>query len=255
VPDTSAKPRRPSRSVAQNVRRGTFLEPLTGNVFERVRHLKPGEREDFLYQVSERTERVFIDLSRFSATLPASQQNQLFGDDIFLTVHSAKTSAIGEGDYLVSTFTTNGSFIIEDPEPGLLRITVNGDTTNAGTVAVNVAIGSQKGPHDRFTTRGRIATGEVAVFPIEVPAGVSEAVFTARWRNNWSRYPTSDLDLILLDPGGGVNFDGATLDSPERVTIATPALGTWLAIIDGFDVPARSDTFELSVTLDGALVR
>ena len=46
-----------------------------------------------------------IVLSNVMPLLPPEEQNQLFGDDILLAVHSAKTSAIGEGDYQVFTFT------------------------------------------------------------------------------------------------------------------------------------------------------
>jgi subtilisin family serine protease len=268
VPDTTVKPRKPHKSVSQNVRHGTFLEPLKGNVFQRASGLKPGERADFLYEVTERTEQVVISLQNFAAALPPAQQNQLFGDDIFLAVHSAKTSSQpGDGDYLRTAFTTGGTFVVNNPEPGLLRVTVNGDTTNAGSVAVDVAIASVKGANDKATATGQIATGDTATIVVNVPAGVDQAVFTTRWRNNWSRYPTSDLDMILIDPAGTIYFDGATLNSPESVVFPLvpavtgdpsrpkPAAGTWLVLVDGFEVPARRDKFEVTVTLDGNLVR
>jgi subtilisin family serine protease len=256
VPDTTAKPKKPKKSVAQNVRRGTFLQPLRGNVAERANDLAPGERADFLYEVGERTEQVIVHLSNFAAALPPAQQNQLYGDDIFLAIHSAKTSSQpGDGDYEVLKFTTGGTFVIDDPEPGLLRVTVNGDSTNAGAVGVDVAITSVKGPNERFTARGRIASAETAAFAVGIPAGVEEAIFTVRWRNNWSRYPTSDLDLVLIDPALKPNLAGVTLNSPEEVVVEDPAPGLWMVLVDGFEVPARSDRFEMSVILDGQLVK
>ena len=48
-------------------------------------------------------------------SLPPARQNQLFGDDILLAIHSAKTSSIGEGDYKVFAFTTGGTFAVDDP--------------------------------------------------------------------------------------------------------------------------------------------
>ena len=43
-----------------------------------------------------------------------------------------------------------------------------------------------------------------------MPAGAGEAVFELAWRQNWARYPTNDLDLVLIDPVGNVNDSGAT---------------------------------------------
>jgi hypothetical protein len=53
-------------------------------------------------------------------------------------VHTSKTSAIGEGDYPVFTFTTGGTFVVNDPEPGVMRVTVGGDWINAGTISADV---------------------------------------------------------------------------------------------------------------------
>ena len=45
------------------------------------------------------------------------------------------------------------------------------------------------------------------------------------------------LDLVLVPPGGGAPiFSGATIDSPETVTIANPVPGTWTLYVDGFTV-------------------
>jgi subtilisin family serine protease len=252
VPDSTIEPRKPTKSVAQNVRRGTFLEPLKGSVQDHVADLKPGQRADFLYEVAEKTDSVTINLSNFTA---GAIQNALFGDDILLTVHTAKTSAIGEGDYQFFGFVLGGTVMIIDPEPGLMRVTVNGDFTNAGPISTDVSISSTKSGNSRSTDGARINDGQLLAFEVQVPAGVTDAVFSLRWRNNWSRYPTSDVDLILRDPAGLLNFDGATLDSPERVAVHTPAPGTWTVFVDGFDLPSGTDKVDLRVSFDGKLVK
>lgn len=53
--------------------------------------------------------------------------------------------------------------------------------------------------------------------------------------------------MILVDPNGAPNVTGATLRSPESVTIANPIPGTWTVVIDGFTVFGRRDRFELFV--------
>jgi subtilisin family serine protease len=246
--------RPPTHSVAENVRQGTDLRVRHGIVEKHVKRLLPSEREDILYEVTPNTRKVFVTLAGFEAELPPAGQNQLFGDDILLTVHSAKTSAIGEGDYKVFSFTVGGTFTIEDPEPGLLRITVNGDWTNAGRVSADVLISPTLDALPGVTAHAKLREGETAVFPIEVPPGVGEAEFRLAWENDWSQYPSSDLDMIIFDPSFSANQDGASLDSPEAVTITNPTTGTWYVLVTGFEVNAWKERFKLRVALDGNVV-
>ena len=60
--------------------------------------LRPGQRYDLLYRVSPNTRQIVVVLSDVTPALPPAEQNQLFGDDILLTIHSPKTSSIGDGD-------------------------------------------------------------------------------------------------------------------------------------------------------------
>ena len=74
--------------------------------------------------------------------------------------------------------------------------------------------------------------------------------------------------MILTDPGGGLNFDGASLDSPERVVFSSPDAGVWTIDVQGFtvhgdlddgDSDSDSDSdaeseWELRVTADGVRV-
>ena len=78
---------------------------------------------------------------------------------------------------------------------------------------------------------------------VDVPAGATSAVFELTWRQNWGRYPTDDLDMVLIDPLNHVIEDGATLNSPERVEIANPIPGTWIAMIIGATIndPSHDD--------------
>jgi len=84
---------------------------------------------------------------------------------------------------------------------------------------------------------------------------VKRADFRLAFGDNWGHYPTSDMDMILFDPNLNQNDDGAHLNSPEVATVLSPTPGTWYVLIDGFDIPAGSDTFALRVTLDGKLVK
>ena len=255
VPDTSPSPGNPVKSVKANVEKRTDLNVRDGFVSEAVAGLRPGQRHDILYRVSPNTKQVVIALTGVTPALPPAQQNQLFGDDILLAVHSAKTSAIGEGDYKVFSFTTGGTYLVNDPETGLMRVTVNGDWTNAGTIGATVSIFSVTEPIPQLTAEGKIVAGQTLVFPVNVPSGVSKAEFRAGWREDWGNYPTNDIDLILVTPGGSFNLAGATLSNPEVAVVTNPAPGQWYALVDGFEVPTGTDKFEFRVSLDGKVVR
>jgi subtilisin family serine protease len=255
VPDVLPSLFNSSKSVISNVTRGASLATYTDSVQQHFSNLKPGQRFEILYQVTANTGQVVIDLSNVLASLPPAQQNQLFGDDVLFSVHTAKTSAIGEGDYPVLTFTTGGTFVVNNPETGLMRITASGDWTNAGGISGDISISSSKDPLPRTTAKGNIVQGDSVVFPINIPAGISTADFRLVWREDWSNYPLSDIDMILVRPNLTLDFTGATLNDPERAVLTNPAAGQWLVIVDGFGIPAGKDKFELRVSLDGNVVK
>ena len=243
-------------SVKVNIEKNTDLDVRDGSISETIASLKPGQRFDLPYRVHPNTSQVIVVLSGVTPALPPAEQNQLFGDDILLTIHSAKTSAIGEGDYKVFTFSpTGGTFVVNNPEEGIMRVTVNGDWTNAGEIGATVNVYSVTDPVPQLTTQGKIANGQVVTIPLTVPAGTTTANFRLSWRETWGQYPTNDLDLILISPTGAVNFSGATPNNPEQFTLSNPPVGNWLMIIAGFDVAARGDKYELRVALNGQVVK
>jgi subtilisin family serine protease len=243
-------------SVKVNIESNTDLDVRDGNVSESLSGLKPGERFDLLYRVLPNTRQVVVALTNVTPVLPPAEQNQLFGDDILLTIHTPKTSAIGEGDYKVFTFSlTGGTFVINDPEDGIMRITVNGDWTNAGDIGASVHVFSVTDPVPGLTTAGKIANGQVVVMPLSVPAGTATADFRLSWREHWGQYPTHDIDLILVRPDGTLVVSGATLNSPEQIAIANPPAGNWLMAVIGFELAGLEDNYALRVALDGKLVK
>jgi len=256
VPDTLPSPGFSNKLVAVNVLRGTDLQVRLGFVHERINGLKPGQRRDILYHVTPNTKQVIVNINNVRPSLPPSQQNQLFGDDILLAIHTAKTSAIGDaGDYQVFNFTTGGTFVLNNPEFGIVRISVNGDWTNAGSISADVSVFSTIQPLPGVTAQGNIVQGQTQVFPITVPPGTKQAEFRAEWREDWSNYPTNDIDLILVSPSGILNVEGATLNNPELVRVNNPMPGVWFALIDGFEVNTKRDRFELRVAADGKVIR
>jgi hypothetical protein len=253
VSNSLEKPHRPKKKVAKNLEKFGGLEISSGAVSLNSGLLLPGQQRSILYDVAPGTAKITIDIANFQKTGPG---NVLFGDDIILAVHSAKTSSIGEeGDYPVFEFTTGDSFTIDDPEPGIMRVTLYGDWTNSGTVSVDATITPTAAPATDNSASGNLREGQSDLFATTVPAGTATLEFQLRWQEDWSRYPGADLDLLLIDPAGEVIVDGATLNSPERVVIEKPAAGNWTIVVDGFEVHLNKANYKLSVTRDGERVR
>jgi subtilisin family serine protease len=259
----------PDEDVERNVERNTDLKVYKGNVRLSTGKLKPGQRFDLLYEVEPGTESIEVAIHNFNFSLPLNQQNQFFGgDDLFVNIHSAKTSSIGaNGDYAVGFYTEEFPFIFDDaeftitaPDTGIMRITLLGDFINAGTVSVDVNVHSVGEGLPRVTAAGIIRDGKMKTIPIAIPAGVQKADFLLSWGDDWGHYPTSDIDMSIIDPNGNVFVDasgsqpGSTLSGPERATVENPAAGTWQVVVDGFNIPERADKFQLRVTLDGQIL-
>ncbi|MCW5977031.1 MAG: S8 family serine peptidase [Bryobacteraceae bacterium] len=253
APDTAAPPLVSVSSVRVNVQKAG-LKVADDYITEPLSNLMPGERHDVVFSVKPNNSQLVVSISDFSAA-PPEQQNVLFGDELLLGIHSAKTSQIGQGDYIKFVFTSGGTFIVNRPEPGLVRVSVNGAWTNAKPVSANVTVIALVDPIVQFTAQGKIVQSEDVYVPFNVPAGTKLADFRLSWRDDWGTFPTADIDLFLISPSSKDNRSAATGSSPETTTIENPEPGTWLARIAGNTILSKFDKFELRIALDGVVIR
>jgi hypothetical protein len=258
VPDRLTSPKHPAKTVDEDIEHADFgLEVVQGNVRQRFKNLKPGQRGEILYSISENTDQVVIKISNIRRSIT---QNPTYGDDLFVNIHSAKTSAIRAlGDYLFSNFLgSDTNVVVDNPETGIMRITLSGDWFNAGTISADVNIFSTKEPLPKKTTQSKIKNGELLVFPFVMPPNVNWAEFNIAWTDDWSHYPTSDLDLLVGSPKVAVGFAdyvSQTLNEPEVVTVQNPVPGNWYIYISALEVDAaKGDTVTLRIILDGTVV-
>jgi hypothetical protein len=223
---------------------------FAGNVFKtHVKDLLPGQAAQFFVDADFKTDRLVVTFSNVTPALPPTQQNQLFGDDLFVRVADAPTSFFSP---LVDEFVAGDkSFTLENVQTGLVRVAILGDTTNAGRISADLRIDRVRKTPPLPTAIGLIREGDLIPVPFEVPVGTTQLVVELGFLQSWAVYPTNDLDLILQDPGGGLNFDGATLASPERTVVANPTPGTWTALIQGFTVQFNEELWTLTATADG----
>ena len=251
----------PDELVKRNIEDDTDLNVRSGFVSRSFTGLKPGERAEILYEVRPRAERVTVKIKNIVMSGP---QNPFFeGDGLFLYVHSAKTSSIGAlGDYKVNGELFLGGeeeteFELENPDTGIMRITLNPDTLNGGLVAADVTVDTMFEAWPTSTFANSISDGQIRQYPLHVESGTARLEFLLTWDHDWSHYPTSDVDLIVCSPNipstvvdcrALGNKTGATLAGPERVSIEDPMQGDWTLLVHGFNVPLGPDQFNLRIT-------
>lgn len=213
------------------------LTPHHWGIHRTVRDLVPGQVRQFFINTTTETEALIIRISDLMPELPPAEQNAFFGDDLYVVVQDAITSTEGT---LASAFVKEDTTLVADrPQSGLVRVVLMGDWTNAGRISAKLEIEEVKSKRLRSAARGRVREGDSRWYSVKVPADASQANFELQWRQDWGRYPTDDLDLTILPPGGDPIFDGATLNSPERVVIDDPVPGEYLIIVDGYTVWGR----------------
>ena len=256
-----------SGSVEENLAH-VGIEPLEvdpGGTISRSASLRPGDRKEFYVRIPKNAGSVTLNLTDVTPLSPPSEQNLLFGDDLIVAVHQAKMTGGAGGEYAVppTSVSAPASVTIPNPEPGFMRVTLTGDSTNAGRISAKFTMTATLRAQPTVAFDGVIADGQNLFVPFTVPAGLSQATFELTWEHDWTHYPTNDLDLVLVDPKGNLNFDGATLNGRERAVIKNPMAGQWTLVIIGFSVfghapqgdgttptPAGTDEFNVQIFLN-----
>jgi subtilisin family serine protease len=226
------------RFVARNLWKLGFPSRRVGRwrpwVVRTVTELAPAEARHFFFRIGREVSRFQVAIREVEPVLPADEQNPEFGDRIFIEAQNGRTS--GGGLSITRHTAVDTTFTGLRPQTGIFRVAVAGSSTNAGRVSarLEIEVTETRNPFPA-SARGRVARGQTLDVPFHMPAGVERAIFDLSWRNDWSRYPTDDLDLVLIDPSG-VEKPVATLDVPERVAANQPLPGVWTVRIQGFAV-------------------
>jgi hypothetical protein len=254
APDTLEELPNTHSSVQVNMEQNTPLRAADGFVRQTF-HLRPGQRGDIVYRVAPNTSQVIVSVTNFQGGPLVDEGGVIFGDTLTFGIHSAQTSDFSSESYISPLeHLRAGTRVVNNPEPGLMRIVVNGSWRNDSDVSVDVSVVSLTDPIPQFTQQGQVVATQDIYVPFTVPAGTKQANFHLGWKADWGAYPAADIDLFLISPSGLVNQDGATENNPESVSIQNPEPGAWLARINGFDIPAGSDKYEFRIELDGKVI-
>lgn len=208
-------------------------------------NLKPGQVTQLYVLTQDSTDDLKVTIKNVTPALPPAQQNVFFGDDIFLNVDDAFTSFAVP--VAIDFITADSTYDIPLPQAGLVRVAVQGDTTNAGNVSCDVVIQRHNAQLAAPTSAGKIKQGQDTAVRLQVQPGTAQLSFLLSWLLEWGAFPTNDVDLVLEDPNGNILFDGATSNAPERVNIASPTPGVWTAHIQGFQINSLFNVFNADI--------
>ncbi|MCA9735810.1 S8 family serine peptidase, partial [candidate division KSB1 bacterium] len=242
-----------SASVADNIKYAcdNHIKLVSSNQFYReTGWMVPGERTEFFIEVGAKNAGYSMQIEVTPENAP-EEQNPLWGDDCKIVVESAWTS---RSNPLYSTYSTVASITLTEDmlDFGIIRLTVMGDYTNVGRVKANVYIEElNQSPTVSPVASGSIAEGASHLFGVTIESEKTDVDVALVWDHDWASYPTNDLDLIIWDiTNGGVLFDyAASLDTPERLTIASLPAGQYIVEVNGFTIWDDTETYTLYADL------
>ena len=229
--------------------------------------LNPSESFDAVFQISHYTSKVTIEV--FDIQTEDNSAYAYWPNALEVHLQSAKRTAFRHPvEVYWYPFWYGDAFdiVVEDGpwtfwgipwtyqpmEPGLMKLSLIGDFSNEAPVSFRVRITREnfRQPLRHPIASGPIGMGDVMLIPVEIPEGTTTATFDLTWRRDWSKFPTSDIDMFILDPDFNVaSTQGVSGNAPERAVIEEPAAGTWWVYIEGYEL-YRPDFFKLYLTLE-----
>ena len=161
-----------------------------------------------------------------------------------VTVEARRTSDTAIGAYSLTASILGASV---SPNPDIIAsATVGVPVARSYTLTNLFGAFTGRGVGTTFGSAFRdvptIANLDFQVYPVTVTAGSTSLRATIGGTSD----PAADLDLYVFNCTSlpcvlaGLSADG---DSEESVTIANPAAGAWIVLIDGFAVPAGITTY------------
>ena len=153
--------------------------------------------------------------------MPDNSATTVWSNGLNFTLQSAARSAVGsyiggwiwwpywDGDTFTITV-EDGAWIVDSQygpwhvssqqmQSGLMKLSLGGDMVNDSPVSFIVRITRENyaAPRTNRVANGVIQDGDMVFVPVQIPAGTSQAVFDLVFHRDWSKFPTSDIDLYL----------------------------------------------------------
>jgi subtilisin family serine protease len=223
--------------------------------------LKPGRKVEFIFKATEITGRIILQILNVELG-----DNPLEINSFEVYIQGAKRTI---DDYFIDSANVNGNawFKITDDytrwggraygvyslshviEPGYWRIIIENDWTSYDNLSGRIRLLVDMLPKTElyYNITGEISQGAgTGWIKIPVPPNTANIELRLCWRGDWSRYPSSDLDLYVYWDEG-LTLTGATLNSPERVVLKNP---TYIYVyIYAYEVHVEKEEYTLMASI------
>jgi hypothetical protein len=239
--------------------------PIVGSgvYTDSIADLNPGMNRDYIFEVTERTDSITLEITNVRKNIRDPYNMNSFEAYIGSATRTTYAYYIdsanvwGNAKFVVTDYetqiygaTTGAAWDdytrLTAIEPGYIKITIENDWTSSARLSGNVKITVTESapPTPNLTFSGTVADGGLVRVPapgtyIYPPSGTTKVVVELWWQNDWSEFPTSDLDMWFYWYNGTVrylDYSGATLNSPERVTIEGSGITKLYVYINGYAV-------------------
>jgi hypothetical protein len=241
---------------------GRPVRGRTETFTDRKIRLRPGEKYDAIFAINRFTSRVAIEVTDIRT--PDNSASAIWPNTLEVYVQDARRSAVDPAlSFRWQPYQDGSKFVIQIEDglwnlngeerayqpfqPGLMKVTLIGAPTNQAEVSLKLRLTreNKRKPLANPVAEGSLQAGGSRWVPVDIPPGVSRATFDLVWVGDWTRFPTSDIDMFILDPAMQlVSAAGATLNAPERAVVANPIPGQWHVLIQGAEM-YQTDEYKL----------
>lgn len=234
---------------------GTYKTTISG--------LAPGHKMEYIFKAKPTTNSIRVTLSNVNVGVDPLAMNSFevyIGSAIRTTYayYIDSANVWGDGWFLVTDGTTQWKGAIAGVfwddytrlskiQHGFIKVVIENDWTSYDDASADITIKVTEKPLPTpdLSMSGSIADGQsIGWIVVPVPAMTTEVTLLLWWDNDWTVYPTSDLDLIVYWDEG-YNTDGAHMNSPERTKMENPTF--IYVLIDGYYIPTGTENFSLQV--------
>ncbi len=132
-------------------------------------------------------------------------------------------------------------------EPGYVKVVIENDwmSYDLASATIEIKVTEEPLPTPDLYLSGTINDGQdIGWLSVPITGAPTKATFELWWDHSWAMFPTNDLDLIVYWDDG-YNYDGGTLNSPERVVLDNPTF--IYVLISGYTVYTGTDNFALRI--------
>jgi subtilisin family serine protease len=236
--------------------------------------LKPGLKQEFIFKVTEATDSITLTIT----DVTRNRRNPYDMNSFEVYIQSAKRTMYGywiesanvwgDAKFVITdygvTWTGRVTGVYHDEftwmtaiEPGFVKIVIENDWTSSGPLSCKfkIEVTAKPAPPANETYTGTITQDEWIKVPttgyIIPPPGTTKVVIELWWQNDWSKYPTNDLDMYVRWHNGTTwqpwIYNGATLNSPERVVIEAPTIAKVYIYINGYSVHTNVESWIMKI--------